>query len=355
MEKTQTIEVRLIPESIQLIKMTDEEYFSEKYKDYISNSLLSLIDPTDGGSSKKYEQGYENSGYNESFELGSAVHAVILQPNEFEIPEIYKPTGKLGMFALEVFRQRQSLGMPIWAAIYEASIKTDYYSGKLKGARLKAAIQGSLAFYKERMKYTPKEGVQTLFLSKPIKTKYDSCVASITASKEIQDIFYPKGLFSPADVYNEYAILCEADIVHIDTGIVRRVKLKAKLDNFTIDHETQTITLNDLKTTSKPIGYFMGNHSTFTNSEGKVVTQWFPGSFQKYRYYRQLGVYLWLLRCAVKEIHNIDYTPKVNLVVVETSNNFEWRVFPVEGDYLRAGIQEFKRLLTHVIEWKEKI
>ena len=37
--------IEIVPESIQLIKMTDEEYFSDKYKDYISNSKLGLLNP----------------------------------------------------------------------------------------------------------------------------------------------------------------------------------------------------------------------------------------------------------------------------------------------------------------------
>ena len=35
--------IRIIPESIELLKMSDEEYFSDKYKDYVSNSSLSLF------------------------------------------------------------------------------------------------------------------------------------------------------------------------------------------------------------------------------------------------------------------------------------------------------------------------
>ena len=33
--------IRILPETIRLIKLTDEEYFSPKYKDYISRVLNS--------------------------------------------------------------------------------------------------------------------------------------------------------------------------------------------------------------------------------------------------------------------------------------------------------------------------
>ena len=74
--------LEIIPESIQLIKMTDEEYFSEKYKDYISNSKLSLIDPTAGGSPEKYLEGFKGS-YNESFELGTDKWLLIKMKNKW--------------------------------------------------------------------------------------------------------------------------------------------------------------------------------------------------------------------------------------------------------------------------------
>ena len=39
------IELTPILDSLQLLKITDEEYFSDKYKHYISNSRLGLLNP----------------------------------------------------------------------------------------------------------------------------------------------------------------------------------------------------------------------------------------------------------------------------------------------------------------------
>jgi hypothetical protein len=77
-------EIKIIPESIQLIRMSDEEYFSEKYKDYISNSKLGLFNEDEGGSLEKYLEGF-TSTHSDSFELGSAVHAVVLQPESYTV------------------------------------------------------------------------------------------------------------------------------------------------------------------------------------------------------------------------------------------------------------------------------
>ena len=52
-------EIILTPilDSIEFIGMSDEEYFSDKYSNYISNSKLSLINPIQGGSPELYKEG----------------------------------------------------------------------------------------------------------------------------------------------------------------------------------------------------------------------------------------------------------------------------------------------------------
>ena len=51
--------VKLIPllDTIQLIEMSDEEYFSDKWAGYISNSKLALINPDQDGSLKFIKKG----------------------------------------------------------------------------------------------------------------------------------------------------------------------------------------------------------------------------------------------------------------------------------------------------------
>ena len=51
------ITVTPILDSIELKNITDEDYFSEKYSNCISNSKLSLINPDEGGSFEKYSEG----------------------------------------------------------------------------------------------------------------------------------------------------------------------------------------------------------------------------------------------------------------------------------------------------------
>jgi len=344
-------EITIVPGSIQLIKMTDAEYFSAKYKDYISNSKLGTINPDEGGSPEKYEDGIK-SAYSESFELGSAIHAMVLQPDFYHIAEINKPTGKLGLWAEAVYKLRQE-GLTIQQAVVMASIEADYYAKAFSATRLKTAIKNSLSFYLERIKFVEQVDKQTLYLSAPMQFKFEQCMLGVAENEKMMETLYPSGLLMPAEFYNEYAILCEVDFTDEETGEIIRLKLKAKLDNFTIDHETSTVTLNDLKSTGKPVNYFMGNYVKVTMESGTSSVEWYDGSFEKYHYNRQIGVYLWLLKNAIKQIYDLDYKLKANILVIETVPDFKSKVYPISGKHIKAGLDEFKNLLTLVVKWKQ--
>lgn len=339
-------EIKIVPGTVKLIKMTDAEYFSDQYKDYISNSKLGLFNADEGGSEEKYEAGFKEE-YSESFELGSVVHAMLLQPEFYHIADIHKPTGKLGLFALEVFKLRSTnKNMKLMDAMKTASINVNYYSKQFTEGRIKNAIKGSLDFYLKRMHFQEQSNKETIFLSSPLKTKYEECIMNISSSK-ITETLYPEGLLGPHEYFNEYAILCEVDIISEDDCV--RLKLKGKLDNFTLNHEEGIVTLNDLKTTGKNINYFMGN---YVNIEGESV--WYNGSFQKYHYYRQMGMYLFLLQYAIQELYGYKYKSKVNMLVIETIPEYRNKVYSVNGKYINAGIEEFKKLLILLSEWNKK-
>jgi hypothetical protein len=350
-------EVTIIPESIQLIRMTDAEYFSDTYKEYISNSKLGLINPDEGGSPEQFLTGIKET-FSESFELGSAVHATVLQPDDFIIAPIYKPTGKLGVFADKVYPLLKDIGdfqLSIPGEILDqGSRKADYYAGKLSDKRVQTALISCIPYWEKKRQYESLLENSALnkqvYLSEPIFEKYKQCVLGIKSNPSIQEILYPQGVLSPAEFFNEYAILCDLQYVDEDTGEITILKFKAKLDNFTIDHETSIITLNDLKTTSKPVNFFMGNNVKSKDEQDNDITVWYNGSFQKYRYYRQMAVYVWILQNAMKHLYNLSYKVKVNMIVIETSPDFNNRIFPVNGTYIKEGLKEFKNLLNLVVE-----
>ena len=342
--------IELIPESIQLIKMDDSEYFSPTYKEYISNSKLSLLNPAEGGSLEKFLSGFK-SEYSDSFELGSAVHSIALQSDLYYISDIRKPSGKLGLFIEKVFQFRQQ-NMSIKEAIDKASKDADYYSSGLTPKRIKTAIDSSYKYYLQRLQTRNVIEEKTpIYLSEGIYNKYEQCMLGISENKKFKTTLFPESLFAEVEVYNEYAILCEIKVT-VD-GEERIVKVKGKLDNFTINHETEELTLNDLKTTGKPVNYFMGNKVKTTNEDGEEEYTFIPGSFQKFHYYRQMALYGWLLQCAINQLKNINYKLKCNMLVVETTPNFKSRIFPVTNGHIKLGTEEFKKLLIDVA-WIEK-
>lgn len=341
-------EIKIIPESIELIKMSDEEYFSSKYKEYISNSRLGLLNPEEGGSIEKYLTGFK-SDYSDSFELGSAVHSVVLQPDFYFISKLDKPTGKLGLFVDTVFSLR-SQGMKIKDAVNKASEKANYYSGSLSDTRFKTAVKKSIDYYLQRIKREELEDKTPLYLSKTMKEKVDSCMNGLLNNKQAIGLLYPEGLLTQPEIFNEYAIFCEIEVITNDETY--RLKLKGKLDNFTIDHENSVITLNDLKTTGKPAGFFMGNMIKEMDESGEYKERWIDGSFQKYHYYRQVAMYLWLLNAVVQAKWGYVYKLKSNIVLVETIPNFRSKVCKVNNGYIKKGLAEFKQLLIHVAKCK---
>ena len=99
--------IQFLIETVRKEDISDEVYFSDKYRHYSSNSKLSYINPAQDGSPEKYKEGLK-SGFNSSFDLGSAVHALLLQPNDFILSDYEgKPTAKLGVFIDEIYKARK--------------------------------------------------------------------------------------------------------------------------------------------------------------------------------------------------------------------------------------------------------
>ena len=79
--KLSCIKITPLLETLALEDIDDTEYFSVKYKNYISNSRLGLL-KTKG--IKAFFEGFKQE-YNSSFEFGSNLHQLILQPESYEL------------------------------------------------------------------------------------------------------------------------------------------------------------------------------------------------------------------------------------------------------------------------------
>ena len=325
-------DIRLSPilESIKREKISDQEYFSSKYRDYISNSRLKLINPTQNGSPSKYKEGFSGE-ITTSLSLGSVIHELLLQKEVFALgPDIGKPTAKLGLVIDEIFKLRKS-NLSINDAIKEACKRVHYYEQNLTLSRIKSIIKSGLQYYLNLLNITDEN---TIILSSKDRIIVQNCLNNLTSNRQVNNLLYPTDLFGdPILSYNEDAFFIDLNAVYNDQNCVIKIKMKA--DNWTIDPENKIITLNDLKTT------------------GHLVTQFMEpnGSFHTFCYSRQFSLYLWiLLRYCEREYgYNAEeWTVRCNVIVVETTANNNVAVFSINKNYLEQGRKEFCKLLKMV-------
>lgn len=316
-------------------KMSDEEYFSIPA---ISNSKLKLLDPKEDGSPEKYKRGFQST-YNSSLLLGTAVHSQILTPNEVLLSDYEgKPAGKLGIFVEKVYYFRKS-GHTLEKSFELASRAADYYNGKLTKSILRKAIKQGLDYYLRLCKGEFHDDTrEVIVLPKAQLDVCKQCISAVLNNYQIHKLLSPN-IFEDKIFMNEYAFFADFK-VSLPNGKETTLKLKGKADSIIIDPETKTCYLNDVKTTSKPIGVFM-DHIW----EDHVV----DGVFSHHRYEIQMTLYtlflMWHLR---KNMKLTDYTFKVNMWAVETCGEHKAECFPVSQAWLDLGKTELKELLVRV-------
>ena len=321
--------IKPLLETLRWEDIPDEEYFSEKYSDCVSNSRLSLINPEQGGSTEKFLE--NKHSFSDSFFFFFAVHAEILQPGEFDIiGGIDRPTAKLGLMADELFKYYPNITRD---DIIMASDKVDYYKGKMDDRKCQFVYDNCLPYWSKLKDLYDSKAItkEPIFLDNNTKNKYDACLASVKNNKEIVSLLEPEGFFDDIIVGNEVAFFIVFLAVDTETGQTIKIPFKAKLDNFTI--VGNDVTLNDLKTTRHWLDKF-------------------KESFKDYHYYRQMGVYSWLLRLYAEK-NNIKVDSfKANMLVVSTVPDYRSGVFKVRASDVQRGFDEFKNLLKLVAEVK---
>lgn len=255
--------VKLIPlmDTLRLENIDDAVYFSEKYSGYISNSRLGLINPEQGGNAKKYFEGFAgNKIYSDALIFGSAVHELMLQPESFQIIDsIDRPTAKAGFIADIVFNEmkKQNVSDPTDDMILEAAKEVDYYHGILDGDKLPNLKDKIMGYIKSRWEFelTYTDSKEPIYLDAKNRDRLNGCLTALQGNKKIMDLLHPEGLLETPISCNEQTILLDVR-VEPKEGESFILRLKSKLDNFTIDKESNTITVNDIKTTGKIVSIF---------------------------------------------------------------------------------------------------
>lgn len=319
-------EIKITPllDTVRREKISDDEYFGEKYKDYISNSRLGLIDPSKDGSPLAYKEGFK--GKTDYFNYGSIVHSCVLE-NYYIVDNLSKPSAKLGLVIDAIWDFRLQ-GLSIESSIIEACKKVHYYEDKLTVNRIKSIISEGIKYYKNLKTVLDDKAI--IISDKDLLCKY--CVDNLLSNHQVTNLLHPKDLFDDElPSYNEDAFFIDYLVEWNDNKLVLPFKLK--IDNWSINTDAQNVILNDLKTTRYSINQFR------------------EAAINKYHYHRQLGIYRdILLKYCQKEYHyNPDtWTNQCNIIAVEKKGLYEVGIFRIYEHELNEGLLEFYKLLKMV-------
>lgn len=259
----------------------------------------------------------------------------MLQPELFYLCfDVDRPTSKAGFMADELYNQFKGED-PTDEAIIAASDKIDYYKGKMNDKRIAELREKCENYWRTRAEYektSVHEGKTPIYLDPKSRERVQQCVHALGRNKKIQSLLNPTGVLETPLSENEQAILLDVrvEIPECDPFVLR---LKAKLDNYTVDKETNTIEVNDVKTIGKILSYFEDN-------------------FEKFHYHRELAIYSWLLGlCAEKFYDMKDCTVKSNCLVVSTIPDYYTKVYEVTKKDFSKGWNEFRDLLRLVARY----
>ena len=267
----------------------------------------------------------------------SAVHELTLQPEFFHMcTSVDRPTAKAGFMADELFKEYKENPSLSSEALIKASDKVDYYKGKFDKEKQDALLSKCSDYWESRQKYESSPLNSTpIYLDVKGRERVLQCVRALKENESIQKLLHPEGLSEDPISENEQAILLDVKVIvpGCDPFVL---KLKAKLDNYTIDKETNTIVVNDVKTI------------------GKIVSE-FPNNFKRFHYHRELSLYSWLLSLVAKKHYGMENcTIRSNCLVVSTKPKYYNKVYEVTKDDFTRWWEEFKALLRLVAHYYNK-
>ena len=335
--------VELIKTSFYTEDVTDDVYFKD-YTGHVSNSALGLLNYMQGGSPQRYLDGFGDKK-TKSLELGTVVHKMVLERDLYTISPVDKPSGKVGDIIDTIYSLTKE-GLSQEDAIIEACKINDYYKGN-PGEKRIAEIWNVGTEY---LNFLRQNNGNALVMTAALKHKLKSCVESINNNKKVNSLLFPKGqeCFRELPVFGTALVKLSTvdEELNIETFETIEIPIKAKIDFFSIDRLTNTVTLVDLKTTGKPIATFMGYFANCFN--GKY---WEPnyvlGSFHTYHYYRQVAFYGDILMAYLNNAGLIDesYKLDIKIAAVETNAPFGSEAIDIDEYSIKEGREEYSKLL----------
>ena len=296
--------------------MTKKKAEIQKYEDVraVNNTALGyfLISPLEF--KKYYDEPIESKG--EWYDVGSAFHCLILQPelfdDKFVVFDYEKPNSEQKrIFAEDCLEWPNEEIEALYSKVYSIKGKSDVKIAE-EASKLFQEVASYIAYLKLR------ENGKTILTSKSIDI-VQNCVRSLRANPKAEGIVTIPNLFGDdLKAYNELEIYFK----------YKSVDCKSKIDRLIVDKAKKRITIVDFKTTSKKINKFCE-------------------SFVEYDYERQFAFYaIAVYEFLDKQIGLPDlpnYEVAIVCPIVSTKEPFESRIFAIPLErigYCSAKIKE---------------
>ena len=279
-----------------------------------------------------------------AMERGTMIHEYILQPEEFQKDYVVWDKSRPSSAQQEKFCQALAFSTEIEPNRAILSAYKEAYSTRAKSDDLMLSeglkIASTLKDYIDFLKSNDQRkmiGPWDYRMLKEIRN-------NIEAHKLGQKIVWPDGWHSPysydptaekefgslpIEHYHEFHINWEYYITENLNG--KKVDCKSLLDSLTLNFETKTATIMDIKTTQK---------------------LWhFEDSVEMYDYLRQLMYYThavqWYLASEKGEDPG-DWTFEYYILAIDTTGSYDVRVFGIEPDTVKTKIPIIQQALTDI-------
>ena len=332
MQQIKLKDFKIIPilDSAHHLDISDEVYFSSKYVKYISNSKLASICPAQGGSMAKFYGPSEHLNTS-SLALGTVVHCMTLQPNDFTLaPKIDKPSAKLGQVC-EAYIKYLKRGLTKEECAQRACIDVQYYINQIQ-SKIPKVIEEGDKYYEQVKDFDS----SVLTLDNRSWDTAMQCINNLKNNSLIQSKLHPTGDFmEDLPAFNEDTLFLDFLVIYQDK-LCTTLHIKGKLDNWTIDEDRKVLTLNDLKTTSHILKWF--THREY-------------GSLYKYHYLRQLKLYQIMLENLCMKLYGYNtkqWVFETNILAVETTRDCNSQCINIRPKQLIEGEEELFNCLKMV-------
>ena len=311
--------------------MSEENYYS---REEISNSDLGelQVSPRRFMMRKQHEIATKKSA---AMELGSLIHGFALEPDKYIMADVTPVGGKMGEY-IKAYFQLEKVGTPedrIAEMAYEMSGYKPSHSKPetiLKSFKTK---EENVAYYEFL-----KASEDKIALTQKDKTVIQGCLTSLRAHVISNKLMFSESV-DKTDTFSEKEIYFQHN----------GIDCKSKIDRLIVNHDTKTVTVVDLKTTS---GLVYGECKKLKSKTGILFRDYHTTGFLfnclQYSYHRQLAFYI---NAAAAEYP--DYTVEAYIIAVDTKGSYDVAVYQLPQDWLDQGNKDIEKLLSEYKHYKE--